>query len=300
MDELVECLGLRELLDAGGFKGITNFEAIYDEMSSSGETPSLVAEIEQRVLDYFDSLRLPESVNLYDLLLLSLREKDFIASFNWDPFLIQAYLRNGAHAPLPRLAFLHGNVAATACVKDRVKGIYGQRCRVCDLPFPRSRLLYPVKHKNYKADPYIANEWHELEIFMKEAYLLTVFGYAAPSTDIEAVGLMNRIWGENPTFELAQVSIVDIKPREELERTWEPFFCRSHYGIHKTLEHTWSFRYPRRSGEGLAMATLQNAPWKDNPFPSTKALNDLHRWLEPLLEEERMGEFTGTPCPDVK
>jgi len=30
-------------LDATGFKGITNFEVIYDEMVSSGKDPSLVS-----------------------------------------------------------------------------------------------------------------------------------------------------------------------------------------------------------------------------------------------------------------
>src|SRR5256884_3490625 len=49
--------------------------------------------------------------------------------------------------------------------------------------------------------------------------MLTIFGYAAPATDVEAVDLLLRGWGDNPTFELAQVNIVDIKPEEELRKT---------------------------------------------------------------------------------
>jgi hypothetical protein len=44
-----------------------------------------------------------------------------------------------------------------------------------------------------------------------------------------------------PTFELAQVNVVDIKPEEELERKWDPFFCRGHYGITDALVRRWLF-----------------------------------------------------------
>jgi len=296
MAELIDCLDLAGPLEEAGIKGTVDFEAIYDDLVSSGRYPSLVEEIERRALDYFDALSLPNQVTLYDYLILSLREKDFIATFNWDPFLIQAMVRNRSIARLPRVAFLHGNVRAASCVKDRVKGIWRQLCQSCGEPLERAKLLYPVRQKNYTDDPYIANEWQELEYFLKEGYLLTIFGYAAPSTDVEAVSIMRRVWGANPTFELAQVNIVDIKPTEDSERTWEPFFCRTHYGVHRSIWHTWLFRFPRRSCEGQAMATLQNAPWHDNRFPQFDSLEKLHAWLQPLLKEEEAGEFMGRPC----
>ena len=42
--------------------------------------------------DYFAMLRLPDSPTLYDYLILS--TMDIIATFNWDPFLLQAYVCN--------------------------------------------------------------------------------------------------------------------------------------------------------------------------------------------------------------
>ena len=79
---------------------------------------------------------------------------------------------------------------------------------------------------------------------------------SAPKTDVEAVDLLLRGWGANPTFELAEVSMVDIKPESELSSTWERFLCRTHYATSTSIWNTWLFRHRRRSGEAVAMATL--------------------------------------------
>ena len=44
------------------------------------------------LLDYFSSLALPEHPSIYDYLVLGLRPKDVIATFNWDPFLMLAHV----------------------------------------------------------------------------------------------------------------------------------------------------------------------------------------------------------------
>ena len=48
---------------------------------------------------------IPDDVTLYDYLVLSLTDKDAIISFNWDPFLVQAYRRNIDVGNLPQLIF---------------------------------------------------------------------------------------------------------------------------------------------------------------------------------------------------
>jgi hypothetical protein len=295
--DLPDCLDLRAVISSAGFSAKNNFESIYDELATSGRCPSLKAEIESRVRSYFELLVLPDTPTLYDYLLLSLRENDLIATFNWDPFLPRAFKRNRGASKLPQLAFLHGNVEVAVCIKDRVKGFRGDTCSKCGQLFDATTLLYPVQNKDYNSDPFIANEWCVLNAFLKEAYMVTIFGYSAPTTDEAAVELMSRTWADNPTFELAQVSIVDIKPEIKLKAAWKPFFCRDHFGIHKKLSTTWILRHPRRSGEALAMATLQNAPWPDNPFPQFKALPELHAWIAPLVAEENEGRFSGKPCP---
>lgn len=115
MADLIECLELNSLMEAAGFKNVSDFEAIYDEISTSGQHPSLKAEIESRVKTYFEALEMPDTPTLYDFLILSLRETDFIATFNWDPFLVKAYIRHREIAKLPRLLFLHGNVMIGVC-----------------------------------------------------------------------------------------------------------------------------------------------------------------------------------------
>lgn len=295
--ELAGCLNLADDLRSAGFSDPRNFESIYDEIASTHRASSLQIKIESRVQSYFESLVLPDSPTLYDSLLLSLRKDDLIASFNWDPFLAHVFMRNRDVPGLPQIAFLHGNVHIGVCEKDRVKGFRGDVCGKCGRPFSPTRLLYPVRNKDYKSDPFIANEWALLETYLKKAYMLSIFGYSAPTTDAAAVEIMSEAWTGNPTFELGQVSVIDIKSDEELEKTWQPFFCRSHYGIHPSLSTTWLLRHPRRSGEALAMATLQNDPWRDNPLPQFQTLSELHAWIRPLITEERAGRFSGQPCP---
>jgi hypothetical protein len=296
MVDLVDCLGLGQTLQAAGFQKTVDFEALYDELATTGLHRSLREEIEAKVWSYFERLQLPDAPTLYDYLLLSMRPKDCVATFNWDPFLANAFLRNREFAPLPKVLFLHGNVAIAVCIKDRVKGFSGDTCSKCGAPLQPTKLLYPVRRKNYKSDPFIFAEWKELEASLQQAYMLTIFGYAAPATDVEAVDLLMRGWGDNPTFELAQVNIVDIKPEEELRKTWQRFLCRTHYGTTADLRTTWLLRHPRRSCEALAMATLQNDPWRENPVPGFKSLAQFRAWIAPLLAEENKSTFTGNPC----
>ena len=103
-----------------------NFEEVYSLISENQEHRVLQAKIEKVVFDYFSELLLPETPTLYDTLVLSLRQKDVIATFNWDPFLIQACQRSAKLTKsLPTLLFLHGNVAHGYCDRDRYQGLRG-------------------------------------------------------------------------------------------------------------------------------------------------------------------------------
>lgn len=296
MADLVDYLGLEPFLEQAGFAKGSDFEAVYDAIATSGQHGELKAEIESRVRAYFEALEIPETATLYDFLVLSLRENDFIATFNWDPFLMKAYLRNRLIAKLPQLLFLHGNVMIGVCPTDRTEGVRGEPCSVCGAPLVPTQLLYPIRQKNYTSDPFIASQWKRLKEALGTGYMLTIFGYGAPSTDVEAVKLMQQVWGDNPTFELAEVAIVDIRPEDDLRTTWDRFLCRTHFGVSPEIWNTWLVRAPRRSCESLAMATLQNDPWPSNPYPRFNSLAQLHAWIAPLIIEEKQGRFTGKPC----
>src|SRR6266699_2228995 len=131
MNNLIETVGLRPLIDQAGLSAdIANFEEFYDELVTSGKNPKLVGQIEERVYDYFSTLSLPEQPTIYDYLVLCLRKTDLIATFNWDPFLAQAYHRNARVSDPPRMAYLHGNVAIGTCREHRIVNFIGRNSSV--------------------------------------------------------------------------------------------------------------------------------------------------------------------------
>jgi len=297
MRNMVEILGLEPLLQSHNVtEGYDDFESLYDDLSDSGEHKVLLTELEATIRDYFSAMRLPAEATIYDFLLLSLRDKDIIATFNWDPFLAEAVKRNRHIKNLPHIIFLHGNVDVGACIEHKTKGFLEHKCSVCGKPLEATPLLFPVKHKDYTSNPFIKNEWEELQISLKHAYLITIFGYSAPVTDVEARDMLLTTWQANNTRELAEIEIVDIRPKDELEATWSDFFVRQHYYIFGDINRSLSFAHVRRSCEAFAMATLQQHPWPENRYPDSSKLEDIHAWLKPLLDEEIADYLTGKPC----
>lgn len=307
MANLVEKLGLEPLISKYGltYEG-QNFEAFYDGLSRSGQCPELLTELEQAIYDYFADLKLPDEATLYDYLVLSLREKDLIATFNWDPFLALAFARNmhvvGCER-MPKMAFLHGNVAIGVCYSCKTMGWRQNGCTQCSNDFNPSKLLYPVGKKDYASDEFIAAEWERLKRHMQRAYYVTVFGYSAPKTDAEARKMLLDEWQANPVQELAEIDIIDILKRSDrhaLEANWKEFFVRSHYGLFESFQQSQLFYQPRRSCEAFAMATLQLSPWAENTFPEGISLAELQEWVKPLIEEEKTGVFSGNTCEELR
>lgn len=295
MNDLVETLQLSDFLRQHGFDPGTNFEATYAAMYERADTAGVRTELEHRIRDYFSGLVLPQTPTLYDYLLLGLRAKDIIATFNWDPLLFQAYKRNldVGVGSLPTWAILHGNVAIGTCHTDRRKGFLELRCDTCRSPFQPVPLLFPITKKDYTSDPLIRGEWDATAHHLQYGYLLTIFGYRAPDSDAAAIDLLRSPWLQNKWREFAEIEIVDIREREEVERTWKEFFVRNHYGIFTDWRHLESLRFPRRSCEAFFAASMQNDPWHENPIPMGMDLPELHRWLRPLLEEEERATRDG-------
>lgn len=300
MQNFIEVLRLDSVLaDHGIFGPIVDFEVFYSDLVESGSKVELVEKIDRNVWDYFSRMQIPDEATLYDYLLLSLREKDLIATFNWDPFLAQAYWRNRDIKALPQIVFLHGNVEVGSCNKHRTKGFLFQACSECGVQFQPSNLLYPIKRKDYAKDPLIKSEWDRLRKYLNNAYFVTVFGYSAPSADLEAKKVIVDEWLANPTMPLAQVDIVDIRARDDLEAVWKDILYKTHYSIYDNIFNTYIFRHPRRTCDAFAMATLQQAPWHENPLPLYADVSRLQQWVQPLLEEESAGSLTGSPCPAI-
>ena len=287
MNNFVEVVGLNKLLEKNEINyNNQNFEEIYNDLSENEKYNALVRSIEEKTFEYFSQLKIPSTPTIYDYLVLSLREKDIIATFNWDPLLLQAYARNSGVKRLPRLEFLHGNVGMGVCVKDKVMGHIWNRCSKCKEFLKPVKLLYPIKKKDYSSDSVIKAQWDSLRSHLNYAYMFTIFGYSAPTTDIDAKELMLSVWKNNKTLELAEVEIIDTKSEKEIIKTWKDFTFSHHYQIHKSFFDSYLARFPRRSCDAFAESSLMCKFLEENKFPKFENIEEMHKWIKPLIEEE--------------
>lgn len=67
-----------------------NLEDIYSELYERTDCQVVRELLDNKIREYFSCLEIPDELNIYDLILLSLRKKDLVATFNWDPLLLQA------------------------------------------------------------------------------------------------------------------------------------------------------------------------------------------------------------------
>jgi len=290
MLNFVNVLGLAPLLDKAGISHMgRNFEDIYDQIHKDPNLLSVRQELEDAVYDYFKTLEISDTPTIYDHLVLSLRDKDAILTFNWDPFLVQAYRRNGMNGrgfKLPSLHFLHGNVKIGYCHKDKVTGVIGAACSHCGQRFKPSRLLYPISNKDYHLDEFISAQWNDLEQLLKNAFMITVFGYGAPKSDVSAIDLMKAAWGDKNARSLEQTEIIDIRSEDDLRATWEPFIHTHHYEVHDNFYNSWIANHPRRTGEAYWNQYLEALFIEDNPIPRNLDLPELWDWFDKLREVE--------------
>ncbi|MBU1336076.1 MAG: hypothetical protein KJ944_01345 [Alphaproteobacteria bacterium] len=226
---------------------------------------------------------------------MTFNTKDLIVTFNWDPLLPQAYRRwrHLGHV-LPQIAFLHGNVDVSVNMEAR-QVRFTSDLGPGDGAFQPSRLLYPVAKKDYNSDPFTKGQWDMSLDYMRHSYYVTVYGYSAPRTDVEARQLLLDAWQNNTTRSLAEFDVVDIAPKAAVEASWAEFIVSTHGSVWDSFEHNILKQNPRRSCEAFAFATLQQTPWDEDPFPAAATLDDLDSWIRPLLAEEASGNLAGDP-----
>jgi hypothetical protein len=286
MANFVDVVGLQDVLAKHGVAYSTgqNFEEIYSSLHRTNKMAA--TELNKRIEDYFSGLELPDEPTLYDHLVLSLREKDFVATFNWDPFLYQACLRNHKVAKMPKVAYLHGSVAVGFCEKDRRKGMRGTACSVCGELFTPTPLLYPIQEKDYNAGTFARAEWEGLKRHMNHAMILTIFGYGAPRSDVEAIKLMKGAWGDINKRSMEETEIIDIRSEDELHQNWAEFIHTHHYEVHGSFYDSWIAKHPRRSCEAAWQQFYEAKFIDQNPLPVDFGFDDLYRWVSTLTSVE--------------
>ncbi len=283
MNDFVDVLKLSALLNEANIDSTQNFELIYSNIKDQG----LRQKLEDNINNYFISLSLPDTATDYDRLLLSLREKDAIFTFNWDPCLFDAYLRNMNAAKLPEIFFLHGNVRIGSCIKHNKWGRKWHLCPICNGKYANVPLLYPIEQKNYSENEYIKSSWDNAKYFFANAFTITIFGYGAPTSDVDAVELLRTSWLEKSPRKLEHIEIIDIEKKDILEERWSSFTPTYHYSLISNLKESRLLRWPRRSCEALYYPTmLTGMPCEDFPLTTTDNLEELHRYIAEIAKYE--------------
>jgi len=283
------------LADYFNEKGIAyngkNFEDLYSNLYTDSRYDEIRQDAEHLIYDYFAQMQLPDEPTLYDHLVLSLTGRDFIATFNWDPFLWQAMCRNCirvGHGNLPHPIYLHGNTAIGVCTEhEKIQiGHRDHLCSKCRKHLNRSRLLYPIGKKDYTADPFIHSSWNTIKNVLNNAYMFTIFGYGAPTSDVEAVSLLSQGWGNKEQREMEQVEVIDVADEDVLRSRWDDFILSHHYDIHDNFYASMIGMCSRRSVDASFGANFDCVFWEEHPIPKDASWDELDEWLAPYIEVE--------------
>jgi hypothetical protein len=294
MDNFIEIVGLADIVETLPEHLVaTNFEELYSNLYKANPKSDEILEIEKRVYNYFKDMKLPDEPTIYDYLVLSLRSKDLIVTFNWDPFLYQAFVRNGKVADMPYMSYLHGTVALGYSKEDKRSGPSGWYSKATLNYFEPTKLLYPIDQKDYNTDEFINGEWERLKFWLKskDTKRVTIFGYGAPKSDYEAVKLLNDAWGTRDERDMEQFEIIDISSEEVVRKSWDNFIHSHHYDYATNYFDSILAHNPRRTSESYFQHYLPNSPSEafsaSNPVPNDlKTMDELWEWHKPLIDAE--------------
>lgn len=287
LDDLPMILGKlwKELLqDAQPPQG--NFEATFSWIRKNGNFGPQLSKLERLIENYFEGLQLPDHPTIYDYLVLGLRGKDVIATFNWDPFLMQAHRRNRNVAELPDIRFLHGCVAFATCTEHDILGSPSEACPECYCDLEQGRLFFPDEDKDYAQDSLIQRDWSVVTTKLQKAFHLTIFGYSGPATDYNARKLLLDGWKQTPIRDICHAEIIDIKAEEILRESWTDFFPHYHNIIVGDFWDCSIAKWPRRTAEWKLSASRYGIPAESiGPF-RTDNLGELQEWFTQLAAAE--------------
>ena len=159
---------------------------------------------------------------------------------------------------LPAIIFLHGNVKVGYCADCDRFGHYRLSCPDCKSPFSRTKLLYPIRHKNYNNDAFISNQWKIFEDFLSHAAIVTIYGYSAPKTDAEAIEKLQNAFTRIATNRsLDEIQVIERPSfnHNDISDAWVNLSSNVHnrLRIFDSYFDTYLAEFPRRSVEGAML-----------------------------------------------
>lgn len=239
-----------------------NLEDLYSVLSKETKYQDLLHRLDSEIREYMASLHCGRQINLYDKLMLSLTSRDYIATFNWDPFLAQSYFyMSYITTDLPTILFLHGNVAIGYCEKCNITGFVWDKCQNCNEQFTPVPLLYPVKEKNYEKTPYIREAWEYLRKIINESLMITFWGYSAPKSDTAALSMMHEAFNTSASKKYKQFEIINTAEKNLLEEAYNGFIYKpTRVSFLESFYQSAIATNPRRSCDCLFENTMLCTP----------------------------------------
>ena len=265
---------------------VGNFEKQYSWLIKQNAFQQELAAIESLIEDYFTDLDLPDHPTIYDYLVMGLRPKDVIATFNWDPFLLLSHIRNRKIKKLPEIRFLHGSVNFTTCAEHDVLGTYQEKCPHCNCLLSKPKMFFPDGEKDYAQNRFIYREWTYVTDALKQAFHLTIFGYSGPDTDYKARQLLLEGWSQTPLRDISHVEIIDVKDYKSLSDCWREYVPFAHEMILSEFWQSTIALWPRRTEQYKIAASIYGIPSEFlGPF-RTESLTELQDWFMEIAEAE--------------
>ena len=245
------------------------------------EDKPLYDEFETLVRKKYASLELPEEFTILDRLVMSLTPNDAIVSFNWDDLLIQAYQRMSEFVPekmLPILAFPHGNAQAVYNNKH-----YTSKRIVTGANWIDSPLNMPVDEVDYKSDIFIGSQWNILDFFMRNAQMITFFGYSGPSSDELDLQHLDELFAKNKICDKIEIIDKDLDTAMEVAKRLVRFKMQSNW-LYPCADfwHSTIAKHPRRT-----LSVLDNWNYSVKTAAKAKTLAEFMGQVGPLIEEEQ-------------
>lgn len=103
------------------------------------------------------------------------------------------------------MSFLHSNVEVR---------LLDVTCPSFYSRFTISQLLFPIKDKDYIFNEMIKEYWEETLEYIKNALVIIVLGYCAPSSDAVVMKLLKSVYGDLDDRSNDEFSFINIEDEE--------------------------------------------------------------------------------------
>jgi len=123
-------------------------------------------------------------------------------------------------------------------------------------------------------------------------HYVTIFGYSAPVSDIEARKIMKKAWGNIDNRNMEQFEIIDKRDEKEVVESWKGFIHTDHYDYVQSFFESSIALYPRRTDElywcRYNPMTVEESFVDATPVPDDfQTFEEMWDWYQPLIDAEK-------------